>query len=153
MSCKKLHVEGLLTRRCRRRIRHRLTNRCPRNCRCCPCRSVRCEDRRRLATRGRDPRGRYRRRHALPHLRGANEALRRQATYLGMGLGIITSALSPEVILLTGGLTSSWARFGEQVESELARQMLAGSPPPIVVTNNLELARLRGAAALALQHH
>jgi predicted NBD/HSP70 family sugar kinase len=83
----------------------------------------------------------------------AIEALSRQASYLGRGLGIITSALSPEVILLTGGLTSSWARFGPLVETELAEQMLAGYPPRIAVTNNVELARLRGAAALVLQHH
>jgi predicted NBD/HSP70 family sugar kinase len=83
----------------------------------------------------------------------AIQALNRQAVYLGKGLLIITAALSPDLILLTGGLTSSWARFGHLVEAELAGNMLAGPPPRIAVTNDAELARLRGAAALVLQRH
>jgi predicted NBD/HSP70 family sugar kinase len=83
----------------------------------------------------------------------AIKALSRQAAYLGKGLLIITAALSPEVILLTGGLTSSWERFGPVVEAELAGNMLAGPPPRIAVTSDAELARLRGAAALVLQRH
>jgi predicted NBD/HSP70 family sugar kinase len=83
----------------------------------------------------------------------AIQALSRQAVYLGKGLLIITAALSPDLILLTGGLTSSWGRFGHLVEAELAGNMLAGQPPRIAVTNDAELARLRGAAALVLQRH
>ena len=83
----------------------------------------------------------------------ALEALNRQAMYLGQGLRMITSALSPELILFTGGLTSSWDRFGPIVEAELARNMLAGTPPKVSVTGDVELARLRGAAALVLQRH
>ena len=83
----------------------------------------------------------------------AINALSRQAAYLGKGLRIIASILSPEVILLTGGLTLSWERFGPLVEAELAGHILAGDPPRIAVTSDAELARLRGAAALVLQHH
>jgi predicted NBD/HSP70 family sugar kinase len=80
-------------------------------------------------------------------------ALNRQASFLGKGLRTITTALSPEVILLTGGLTSSWSRFGPLVEAELAESMLGTTPPRIAVTVDVELARLRGAAALVLQRH
>jgi predicted NBD/HSP70 family sugar kinase len=80
-------------------------------------------------------------------------ALNRQASFLGKGLRMITTALSPEVILLTGGLTSSWSRFGPLVEAELAESMLGTTPPRIEVTADVELARLRGAAALVLQRH
>jgi predicted NBD/HSP70 family sugar kinase len=80
-------------------------------------------------------------------------AMQKQASYLGQGLRLIASALSPELILLTGDFVSSWARFGRYVEAELEGKMLAGSPPPIVVTSDVELARLRGAAALVLQRH
>jgi predicted NBD/HSP70 family sugar kinase len=83
----------------------------------------------------------------------AIEALSRQAAYLGKGLLNITAALSPELILITGGLTSSWERFGPLVEAELAGNMLAGAAPRIAVTSDAELARLRGAAALVLQRH
>jgi len=80
-------------------------------------------------------------------------ALSRQAAYLGKGLRMLVVALAPEVILLTGGLTSSWARFGPIVKAELAEGMLAIDPPRIEVTADVELARLRGAAALVLQRH
>ena len=83
----------------------------------------------------------------------ALKALTRQAKFLGEGLRTITTALSPEVIFLTGGLTSSWSRFGPIVEKELAAGMLFGQPPRLAVTSDVELARLRGAAALVLQRH
>jgi predicted NBD/HSP70 family sugar kinase len=80
-------------------------------------------------------------------------ALNRQASYLGKGLRMIVTALSPELILLTGGLTSSWERFGPIVQAELAESMLANGSPQLAVTVDVELARLRGAAALVLQRH
>ncbi|HEX4155462.1 MAG TPA: ROK family transcriptional regulator [Acidobacteriaceae bacterium] len=85
--------------------------------------------------------------------RAAMEALNRQAEYLGRGLHAITAALSPEVVLFTGELTSAWHRFGPVVEAELRKQMLAGPPPRVMTTLNPEFARLRGAAALVLQRH
>jgi predicted NBD/HSP70 family sugar kinase len=85
--------------------------------------------------------------------RKAIEALSRQAMFLGQGLRLISTALSPELILLTGDLTISWARFGPIVEAELNGKMLAGVSPRLMVTTDAELARLRGAAALVLQRH
>src|SRR5580704_1777693 len=85
--------------------------------------------------------------------RKAIEALNRQAMFLGQGLRLIATALSPELILLTGDLTISWARFGPIVEAELNGKMLAGVSPRLMVTTDAELARLRGAAALVLQRH
>ena len=83
----------------------------------------------------------------------AVQALGRQAEFLGRGLHAITAALSPEVILFTGELTSAWQRFGPIVEAELKKQMLAGPAPRLMTTLNPEFARLRGAAALVLQRH
>jgi predicted NBD/HSP70 family sugar kinase len=83
----------------------------------------------------------------------AISALSRQASYLGKGLGMLVAALAPEVIILIGGLTSSWARFGPIVEAELAQTKFAIEPPRIAVTADFELARLRGAAVLVLQRH
>jgi predicted NBD/HSP70 family sugar kinase len=85
--------------------------------------------------------------------RKAEEALSRQANYLGQGLRLITTALSPELILLTGDLTISWSKFGPIVEAELNNSSLAGVAPRLMVTTDAELARLRGAAALVLQRH
>jgi predicted NBD/HSP70 family sugar kinase len=80
-------------------------------------------------------------------------ALERQARALGRGLRLVTAALSPEVVLITGDITSSWARIAPIVEEEMAATMLAGTPPRLVAASDGELARLRGAAALVLQRH
>ena len=83
----------------------------------------------------------------------AIKALSRQAMYLAQGLLTIIVALAPEVIHLNGGLTYLWDRFGPIIADELASSVLAGSPPRLAVTSDVELARLRGAAALVLQRH
>jgi len=80
-------------------------------------------------------------------------AVERQAAYLGQGLRLITASLAPEVILITGDITTSWARFGPIVRKEMERTMLAGTPPRLETTSDGELARLRGAAAVVLQRH
>jgi predicted NBD/HSP70 family sugar kinase len=83
----------------------------------------------------------------------AVSALSRQASFVGRGLRLITAALSPEVILITGDLTTSWSRFGHLIQSELENTMLAGPAPRLGITNDGELSRLRGAAAVVLQRH
>jgi predicted NBD/HSP70 family sugar kinase len=81
----------------------------------------------------------------------AIEAVSKQCSALGRGLRMVTVALAPEVILITGDIASSWARFGPIVEAELANTMLAGPPPRLELTKDREMARLRGAAAVVLQ--
>ncbi|MBB6145220.1 putative NBD/HSP70 family sugar kinase [Silvibacterium bohemicum] len=83
----------------------------------------------------------------------AVSAVSRQASFVGRGLRLITAALSPEVILITGDLTTSWSRFGHLIQSELENTMLAGPAPRLGITNDGELSRLRGAAAVVLQRH
>jgi predicted NBD/HSP70 family sugar kinase len=85
--------------------------------------------------------------------RDALAALTKQATYIGRGLRLITAALSPELILLSGDITASWAIFGPIVQAEFDANLLAGSTSKLAVTTDGELARLRGAGALVLQRH
>jgi predicted NBD/HSP70 family sugar kinase len=80
-------------------------------------------------------------------------AVTRQATHLGRGLRLVTAALAPEVVLITGDLTTSWARFGPIIQKEMESTMLAGTPPTLGITKDGELSRLRGAAAIVLQRH
>jgi predicted NBD/HSP70 family sugar kinase len=80
-------------------------------------------------------------------------AITRQATHIGRGLRIVTAALAPEVVLITGDLTTSWTRFGPIIQKELANTMLVGTPPELGITKDGELSRLRGAAAVVLQRH
>ncbi|HXC96250.1 MAG TPA: ROK family protein [Edaphobacter sp.] len=80
-------------------------------------------------------------------------AVSRQAVHLGRGLRLVTASLSPEVVLITGDLTTSWARFGPIIQKEMVETMLAGAPPNLGITKDGELSRLRGAAAVVLQRH
>lgn len=81
----------------------------------------------------------------------AAAALEKQAESLGRGLRLIVASLSPEVILLTGEITSAWSRFEPIIQREMKAGVLAGSPPSIVPTHEGGIARLRGAAALVFQ--
>jgi len=83
----------------------------------------------------------------------ATAAISRQAVCIGRGLRLITAALSPEVILIAGDITTSWPRFGPMIQAELEAGMLAGPAPRLATTNDRELSRLRGAAAIVLQRH
>jgi predicted NBD/HSP70 family sugar kinase len=83
----------------------------------------------------------------------AIEAVSRQAIALGRGLRLIMAALSPELILITGEITSSWERFGPIIQREMESSVLAGPPPRLAIAGDGELARLQGAAAVLLQRH
>lgn len=80
-------------------------------------------------------------------------AVTKQAIQLGRGLRLVTASLAPEVVLITGDLATSWARFGPIIQKEMAATMLAGAAPELGITKDGELSRLRGAAAVVLQRH
>ncbi|MBB5342051.1 putative NBD/HSP70 family sugar kinase [Edaphobacter lichenicola] len=61
----------------------------------------------------------------------AIKAIQKQALHLGQGLRLVTAALSPELILITGAFTTAWSAFGSIVQDELVSGILAGSPPAL----------------------
>ncbi|HEV2273765.1 MAG TPA: ROK family transcriptional regulator [Acidobacteriaceae bacterium] len=83
----------------------------------------------------------------------ALDAIRRQAEYLARGLQLVIAALSPEVILLAGDITSAWRHYGPPIEKRIKSLARAGTPPRVLPTHQGEIARLRGAAAVMLQRH
>lgn len=85
--------------------------------------------------------------------RAALKAVKTQAEALGHGLRLVTAALSPERILITGELTSCWEICGPIVQRELEAGMLAGAAPRLTTAGDGYLARLSGSAALLLQRH
>lgn len=80
-------------------------------------------------------------------------AIDKQAQMIGRGMRTIVAAVSPEVILVTGDITSAWSRVEPVIQQELASLVLAGPAPRLVPVEESEVARLRGAAALVLQRH
>jgi predicted NBD/HSP70 family sugar kinase len=83
----------------------------------------------------------------------ALRAIKTQATALGRGLRLVTAAMSPERILITGEITSCWDVAGPVVQEELEAGMLAGTAPQLMVAGDGYLARLSGGAALLMQRH
>ncbi|MGI4829487.1 MAG: ROK family transcriptional regulator [Janthinobacterium lividum] len=83
----------------------------------------------------------------------AHEAVARQATALGRGLRLIMSTLSPELILITGEITSAWSRFGPIIQAELEKSTLAGTAPRLATAGDGDSARLHGATAVLLHSH
>jgi predicted NBD/HSP70 family sugar kinase len=85
-----------------------------------------------------------------PH---AGNALDMQAKQIGRGLGLLIAGLAPGLILIAGDISAAWHRAGPIIEREAKRFTVAGEPPRILPTHESEIARLRGAAALAFQRH
>jgi predicted NBD/HSP70 family sugar kinase len=81
----------------------------------------------------------------------AEQALAKQALYIGRGLQVIIAALSPSLIMIAGDIVPAWRRFAPAIESEAGKLSLGGTIPRILPTHEGELARLRGAAALVFQ--
>jgi predicted NBD/HSP70 family sugar kinase len=82
----------------------------------------------------------------------ATGALNSMARNLGRGMGLITTGLAPERIVVVGDLTRSWRHFGPVIEAEIAASLLPGAAlPQIVPAHEDGMARLRGTVALILQ--
>jgi predicted NBD/HSP70 family sugar kinase len=83
----------------------------------------------------------------------AGKALEMQAKQIGRGLGLLITGLAPGLILIAGDVTAAWHRVSAAIEREAKAFTIADAPPRIMPTHESEIARLRGAAALAFQRH
>lgn len=83
----------------------------------------------------------------------AMKALQRQSEAIGKGLRMVNAALSPEVILFAGDITTFWDVAHSIIERECTGGLLTGSTPRLLSIGDGELALLRGAAAVVLQRH
>ena len=84
----------------------------------------------------------------------AMKALDSMAHAIGRGMRMIVAGLAPEQIVLVGEFTRLWSRMGPIIEAEVARSVLAGTPPRVrPAAADPSTARLRGTVALVLQKH
>lgn len=81
----------------------------------------------------------------------ANRAVHEHAVQIGRGLAMVIAGLAPGIVLISGEVTTAWARYGAVIESEAVHATIAGSLPPILPAEGGELARLQGAAALEFE--
>ncbi len=80
-------------------------------------------------------------------------ALNKQGEWIGRGLRMVNAALSPEVILFAGDITTVWEITRSAIERECNAGVLTDSLPSLRSIGDGELALLRGAAAVVLQRH
>jgi predicted NBD/HSP70 family sugar kinase len=83
----------------------------------------------------------------------AGRALDRMAHYLGAGLAMLVSSLSPDLITVVGKVAAAWDRVGPIINSVVKCRCLALMTPRILPTDPATEPRLRGAVALMLQKH
>lgn len=83
----------------------------------------------------------------------ARETVERQAHYLGIGLAVLVTGLSPDVIAIVGEVTGMWDHVGPIVESTIAARALPHAAVRVVPTDRADQPRLRGAVTLVVQQH
>jgi len=83
----------------------------------------------------------------------AGRALDRMAQYLGVGLAMLVSSLSPDLITVVGQVTTVWNRVEPIISDVVRRRCPAFTIPRILPTVLATEPRLCGAVALMLQKH
>jgi predicted NBD/HSP70 family sugar kinase len=83
----------------------------------------------------------------------ALEALDRMAHYIGVGLALLVTGLSPDVVVVVGEVTRLWNRVGPLVEATVKRRTFTHAPTRIVPADPSAHPRLRGTIALVLEKH
>jgi predicted NBD/HSP70 family sugar kinase len=83
----------------------------------------------------------------------AIEALDRMARYLGAGLAMLVSGISPDVIIVVGEVTSVWDQIVPIIRAEIKRHCPALAIPQILPTDDTTQPRMLGAVALILHKY
>jgi predicted NBD/HSP70 family sugar kinase len=83
----------------------------------------------------------------------ADKALERQARAIGEGMHLLNAILSPDLILIASDIAAFSERYLDILERECRAGLMAGEGPRLRVIGDGEVARVRGAAAVALQRH
>lgn len=83
--------------------------------------------------------------------RNACDSLARMAYYLGISVALITTGLSPDVIVLVGEVTRVWKQIRPVINAVVKERSIVYAGPRIIPAG--PETRLRGAVALVTQRH
>jgi predicted NBD/HSP70 family sugar kinase len=83
----------------------------------------------------------------------AIEAINEMARYLGAGLAILVTGLSPDIIVVIGEVTRLWNLIGPIITDIVRKRSFSSAATRIVPTDPSGEPRLRGTIALVLQKH
>lgn len=83
----------------------------------------------------------------------AKEALRLTADYLGRGIAVLITGLSPDVIVVVGEITRAWHQIGSVIDAAIKRHSYTPAETRVVPADPSSQPRLRGTIALVLQKH
>jgi predicted NBD/HSP70 family sugar kinase len=83
----------------------------------------------------------------------AIEAINQMARYLGAGLAILVTGLSPDIIVVIGEVTRLWNLIGPIITDIVTKRSFGSAATRIVPTDPSAEPRLRGTIALVLQKH
>ena len=83
----------------------------------------------------------------------ASKALDQMAHYIGAGIAMVVSAVSPDVIVVVGEVTEAWSQVGPIVMEVVKKRVAPPSVPNILPTDPATQPRMRGTIAVILQKH
>lgn len=79
--------------------------------------------------------------------------LERMAHYIGRGIAMLVTGLTPEVIVVVGEVTRAWDRIQPIITEVVKQRCLTHATTRISASGPARLPRLRGIVALVLQKH
>jgi predicted NBD/HSP70 family sugar kinase len=83
----------------------------------------------------------------------AVEAINEMARYLGRGIALLVTGLSPDVIVVVGEVTRVWDRVGPIINETVKNRTFTHAKTRIVPTDPVSQPRLRGTIALVMQKY
>lgn len=80
-------------------------------------------------------------------------SIQRMAHYLGLGIAMLVTGLSPSVVTVVGEITKVWGSVEPILQQVVAEHAPLRSQTPIIPSDDREQPRLRGTIALVLEKH
>jgi predicted NBD/HSP70 family sugar kinase len=83
----------------------------------------------------------------------AGEAIDRMAYYLGVGMSMLVTSFTPNLIICVGEVTRVWDRIGPIIQATVIEKSPFAAATKIIPLDDFAYPRLRGAISLVLQKH